>query len=70
LSERVELSVPVENQALQKRLIQLLNVALNDNRLAWDLGADGQYRLRRAADAQTEYNAHQILMQQALERMA
>ena len=70
LSERVELSVPVENPSLQKRLIQLLNIALNDNRLAWDLGADGQYRLRRAADAQTEYNAHQILMQQALERMA
>lgn len=68
LSERVELSVPVENPVLQERLIQLLNIALNDNRLAWDLEADGQYCLRRATDTQTEHNAHQILMQQALER--
>lgn len=66
LSERVELSIPVEDATLQKRLIQLLNTALSDNRLAWDMDSDGQYTLRRATGSRTEYNMHQILMEQAL----
>ncbi|MCB0210802.1 MAG: polyphosphate kinase 1 [Anaerolineae bacterium] len=65
LSERVELFVPVEDANLQKRLIQLLNTALSDNRLAWKLDSNGQYTLRRATGTRTEYNMHKILMDQA-----
>lgn len=65
LSERVELLVPVEAPLLQKRLIQLLNTALSDNQLAWELDQDGQYTLRQAAGAKSQYNMHKILMQQA-----
>ncbi|MCB0192618.1 MAG: polyphosphate kinase 1 [Anaerolineae bacterium] len=68
LSERVELFVPVEDSTLQKRLIQLLNTALSDNRLAWKLDANGQYTLRRATGTRTEYNMHKILMDQAHNR--
>ena len=47
LHSRVELVAPIEEPALQGRLAQILEGALSDNRLAWDLGADGYYVLRR-----------------------
>ena len=65
LSERVELITPIEASALQQRLIWLLETALSDNRLAWDLDSTGQYVLRHPALGEPERNLHQILMQQA-----
>jgi polyphosphate kinase len=42
---RVELTWPVKDPALQKRLYdEILYASLNDNRKAWTLGADGTYR--------------------------
>lgn len=67
LNSRVELITPVEEPALQKRLIQILNNALNDNRLAWDLHADGRYVLRHPAEAEGR-NFHKTLMGHALKR--
>lgn len=68
LNERVELMVPVEEPHLQQRLIQTLEAALNDNRLAWDLKADGTYHLRYPQEGEPERNFHQLLMEQAIER--
>ena len=44
---RVEAVVPVETPALQERLRSLLAACLEDNRQAWDLGADGRWIQRR-----------------------
>jgi polyphosphate kinase len=68
LDDRVELITPIEEPALKKRLIQLLDLALNDNRLAWDLDADGYYRLRYPETPEAERNFHQVLMEQAIRR--
>src|SRR5690349_1238478 len=43
----VEAAVPVETPALQERLRSLLAACLEDNRQAWDLGADGRWIQRR-----------------------
>lgn len=65
LSERVELITPIDDPALKERLIWLLETALSDNRLAWELNAAGQYVQRRPADGEPERSLHQILMEQA-----
>ena len=39
--------MPVETPALQERLRTLLAACLEDNRQAWDLGADGRWIQRR-----------------------
>lgn len=51
LDRRVEAVVPVENPKLHVRLQSLLETCLADNRQAWELSADGQYRRRHADDA-------------------
>ena len=50
LRTRVELITPIENPAYKKQLIQILEDALADNYSAWDLDAEGQYRLRYPQD--------------------
>ena len=49
LTRRVELAVPVTEPALQQQLIDILHAALADNRSAWELDAEGYYRLRMPA---------------------
>jgi polyphosphate kinase len=44
---RVEAVVPVEAPPLQERLRSLLETCLEDNRQAWDLGADGDWVQRK-----------------------
>lgn len=41
LDRRVEAIVPILNVPHQMRLAEILNILLRDNRLAWELGADG-----------------------------
>jgi len=68
LDDRVELLVPIHEPAQQQRLLQILTDALADNRLAWDLNAEGDYTLRHPETPETERNFHAILMKQALTR--
>lgn len=68
LNDRVELITPIEEPGLQQRLNQILKDALSDNRLAWQLNAEGQYTLRCPESSQTEKSFHKLLMQQALKR--
>ncbi|MGD2077565.1 MAG: polyphosphate kinase 1, partial [Chloroflexota bacterium] len=68
LKERVELIAPIENPELRQRCIQILDDALLDNRLAWDLVADGDYRLRYPPENGEEFNFHEMLMKQARKR--
>lgn len=67
LNDRVELVTPIEEPALRQRLIQVLEDALGDNRLAWDLDAEGNYVLRQPGEAR-ERDFHNILMKDALKR--
>jgi polyphosphate kinase len=46
LKSRVELIAPIEELRYKEQLIELLEDALSDNYSAWDLDAEGQYRLR------------------------
>ncbi len=64
LVERVELVTPIEEPALQKRLIKLLDYALNDNYLAWELSSDGRYILRYPGPGEKMRNFHETLMKQ------
>jgi polyphosphate kinase len=68
LKQRVELIAPIDDPELRQRCIQILEDAGRDNRLAWELDAEGHYRLRRAAEDAEEINFHELLMKQARKR--
>jgi polyphosphate kinase len=50
LYRRVEVLTPVEDPDLQFRLDEILDVALVDDNLAWELGTDGSWRRVGAGD--------------------
>jgi polyphosphate kinase len=68
LKDRVELITPIVEPELRERIIQILEDALNDNRLAWDLDAQGYYKLRHPNGDESEQNFHEVLMKQARKR--
>lgn len=67
LSERVEVVAPVSDPALCKRLSRILEATLSDNRLAFDLDAEGFYVQRTPGKDESERNIHTILMAEAQE---
>ena len=62
LDDRVETAVPVEDPALKNRLIDLLHRMLADQRLAWDLHADGRYVRRHPSNDDEAVGLHERLM--------
>jgi polyphosphate kinase len=68
LNERVETLVPVLDHALRERLERLLDAALSDNRLAWELQADGSWTPRAPSPGEPDVDYHDLLMRDALER--
>jgi polyphosphate kinase len=68
LKDRVELITPIDEPDIRRRLITLLNKALEDNRLAWELDSEGRYRPKGPADGEPERNFHELLMKQAHKR--
>ncbi len=68
LDDRVEVVVPVRDPKAEKRLLRTLRFALDDNRQAWDLGADGRYRLRYPAPGEPVRAFHETLMARARRR--
>ena len=65
LTRRVELVTPIRTPELRQRLIDILGDALSDNCLAWDLDADGQYRLRVPAEGEPARCFQAMLMRKA-----
>ena len=65
LDRRVEAVVPVGDPDLQFRIDEILDVALSDDNLAWELNADGSWS--RVA-ASTGVDAHVALQDLALAR--
>ncbi len=43
MEKRYELMIPIYNENLAKRLLDILNLQLSDNQLAWELKQDGKY---------------------------
>ena len=68
MDERVEAMVPITLPALKKRLTSILKKALKDNRLAWDMHADGSYTQRRPAEGEKERDFHKLMMKNAKKR--
>nr|WP_276611331.1 polyphosphate kinase 1 [Fodinibius halophilus] len=62
LNKRVEALVPIMQETLKKRISRILNEALSDNRLAWDMHADGTYTLRYPDKEETTNNFQQEMM--------
>ena len=60
---RVEVMTPIEDPGLHKGLEAVLATCLQDNRQAWELGADGQYRRRQPEGAPVRAT-QQILMKE------
>ncbi len=66
LDNRVELVVPVEEEALQRELEDTLERCFADDTFAWDLAPDGAWNRRRGG----ERSVHAELMAGASERAA
>ena len=58
---RVEIAVPLEEEALQRVKEECLDIYLKDNMFAWELGADGQY-YRLQPDNDDAFSAQQFLI--------
>jgi polyphosphate kinase len=65
LDRRVEVVVPVRDEALKRRLDEILDACLADDVLAWELAADGSWR-RTSTDRGV--NAQLLLQELATER--
>ncbi len=70
LDDRVEAVVPVEEPGLRERLIRILNLALEDNRLAFELQADGSYHRCSPGRGEGERSLHARLMEEARRHLA
>jgi polyphosphate kinase len=67
LDRRVEAVTPVEDPQLRRRLREILEMMLADNRQAWELQPDGQYIQRHPSKDEPERSTQDILMAQALQ---
>ena len=65
LDRRVEALVPVRDPALASRVEEILRTNLEDDTLAWELGADGEWRKVRG---EAGLSVHQQLLTHAMDR--
>ena len=65
LKRRVEALVPIERPQLRQRIEEILDVLSGDDRLAWDLQADGSWLKTEQAQG---YDTHEELQRRALLR--
>ena len=66
LEERVEAVTPIHDRLLKKRLWDLFQILLADQRQAWEMAADGSYRQRipsAGANDPSSLGTHEVLMQ-------
>ena len=68
LNSRVEALAPIDAPSLRARMIAILDLALFDNDLAWELEPDGSYRRLAPDPGEPARNLHRILMNDTLLR--
>jgi polyphosphate kinase len=66
LEERIEALVRIDDTGLQQRLRDLLEIALTDNRSAWEMRSDGRYMLRQPGNEPAR-SYQEIVMQRTRE---
>ena len=62
LFERVEVSVPIREKEVKKRLWEILQLNLHDNRHLWQLGSDGGYKQRNEENKKKVIDSQKELM--------
>ena len=67
LDKRIEVLAPVEDPKLQDRLREILDLALGDDTLAWELGPEGRWAKIATTDGA---DCQALLQRKALERAA
>jgi polyphosphate kinase len=68
LDRRIEALVPVIDPLLQRRVMEILQVCMADDTLAWSLGPDGAWRRVASIDAGGTVDAHLRFQELALAR--
>ena len=63
LDRRIEAAVPIEEPKHRAEIRRLLEAMLEDNRQAWDLGADGRYTQRTPAPGEPDRGTHRVLVE-------
>ena len=61
LERRLELMTPIFEPRLQERLLEILELQLNDNDLAFELQNDGEYQKVARKEGEKIINSHEIL---------
>jgi len=61
--QRVELMYPIESKSIKELIMRHLKYQLNDNQLAWELHADGQYQRVVTQENEAPCNSQEQLMQ-------
>ena len=61
LHGRVEVAVPVLDRANREKIWEALEIMMNDQRLSWDMNAEGDYRLRQPKKTEQQFGCHDIL---------
>lgn len=68
LDDRVEVIVEIRKKAMRSRLQRMLDFCLEDGASAWELDAEGIYRLRSSGSEEGIYGTHQLFMDRARRR--
>ena len=68
LDDRVEVVVEIRKKQLRNRLQRILDFSLQDQSSAWELDAEGIYRLRAGKGHNRIYGTHQLFMDRARHR--
>jgi polyphosphate kinase len=68
LDTRVEAIVPIDGPELKARLMCILETALADNQLSWELDASGRYVRRSPRPGEPVVDLHRALMEDTLRR--
>jgi polyphosphate kinase len=69
LESRVETVIPVEQQALRKRLREILDVQLGDHRATWEMKSDGSYVQRTTGRRRDKRSSQEKLIALAEKRL-
>jgi polyphosphate kinase len=68
LYNRIELVVPVEDEAVKAEMLEILELSLADDTGAWTLGADRAWKRRRPAAGEERTDVQQALIDRAAAR--
>jgi polyphosphate kinase len=70
LYNRVELVIPIEDDAVRAELLEVLELSLADNAAAWTLGAGGEWQRRRRGPDEPRFDVQQAMIERYSARAA